>query len=188
MRAPSHNAAIHTTAIDPQRFRRALGHFASGITVITSQVKGAPIGFTCSAFYSVSMNPPLVSFSVKSSSYSYPLIRQAGRFAVNILSTDQADVSRLFAQQGADKWRGVKWQASLLGNPVIADSLHWLDCAIHAEHIAGDHLIVIGEVKSLGVSDAEAAAQPLLYFKGQYGQLAPLAACHEEIMPCRSAA
>lgn len=185
MRMPANTEGIDTAAIDPQRFRQALGHFASGITVITSQLEGEPIGFTCSAFYSVSLTPPLVSFSVKSSSYSYPLICQAGRFAVNILSADQADVSRLFTQQGADKWSAVKWQASSLGNPVIADSLHWLDCAIHAEHAAGDHQIVIGEVKALGSSGAGAAAQPLLYFQGRYGQLAPLAVCHEEIMPCR---
>lgn len=185
---PANTEGIDTAAIDPQRFRQALGHFASGITVITSQLEGEPIGFTCSAFYSVSLTPPLVSFSVKSSSYSYPLICQAGRFAVNILAADQADVSRLFAQQGADKWGAVKWQVSPLGNPVIADSLHWLDCAIRAEHAAGDHLIVIGEVKALGASGEGAAAQPLLYFQGQYGQLAPLAACHEEIMPCRSTA
>jgi len=185
---PANTDVIDTAAIDPQRFRQALGHFASGVTVITSQLEGDPIGFTCSAFYSVSMNPPLVSFSVKSSSYSYPLIRQAGRFAVNILSADQADVSWLFAQQGADKWSVVKWQVSPLGNPFIADSLHWLDCAIHAEHAAGDHLIVIGEVNALGSSGEGAAAQPLLYFQGRYGQLAPLAVCHKEIMPCRSAA
>lgn len=193
MRVPANTEAIYTTAINSQRFRQALGHFASGITVITSQLEGEPIGFTCSAFYSVSLSPPLVSFSVKSSSYSYPLIRQAGRFAVNILSADQADVSRLFAQQGADKWGAVKWQASSLCNPVIADSLHWLDCAIHAEHAAGDHLIVIGEVKALGAGGG-AAAQPLLYFQGQYGQLAslappaPRAARQGELTPCRSAA
>lgn len=180
--------APYRTAIEPGRFREALGNFASGITVITSQLDGEPIGFTCSAFYSVSIHPPLVSFSVKASSYSHPRIRQAGRFAVNILSADQAGVSRLFAQQGADKWAAVKWRASPLGNPVIADSLHWLDCAIHAEHLAGDHLIVIGEVKALGSSGAGTTAQPLLYFQGRYGQLAPLAVCHEAIMPCRSTA
>ncbi|MDZ7855492.1 flavin reductase family protein [Sphaerotilus sp.] len=154
------------TAIEPGRFRQALGHFASGITVITSHLDGEPIGFTCSAFYSVSMHPPLVSFSVKASSFSYPRIRQAGRFAVNILSADQADVSSRFAQQGADKWSAVDWRASPLGNPVIADSLHWLDCAIHAEHVAGDHLIVVGEVKALGEPEV-AAVQPLLYCRSQ---------------------
>ncbi|MFX7832959.1 flavin reductase family protein, partial [Acinetobacter baumannii] len=85
------------------------GHYASGITVITSHVDGEPIGFTCQSFYSVSMSPPLVSFSVKRSSYSYPRIRQAGRFAVNILSGEQVGISDQFARQGEDKWRGVEW-------------------------------------------------------------------------------
>jgi len=162
--------SLTRSAIEPLRFREALGHYASGITVITSHVDGEPIGFTCQSFYSVSMSPPLVSFSVKRSSYSYPRIRQAGRFAVNILSGEQVGISDQFARQGEDKWRGVEWQESPLGNPIIADSLHWLDCEIHAEHAAGDPLIVIGEVKALNPRDI-AATQPLLYFKGQYCNL-----------------
>jgi 3-hydroxy-9,10-secoandrosta-1,3,5(10)-triene-9,17-dione monooxygenase reductase component len=156
-----------STAIEPLRFREALGHYASGITVITSLVDGEPIGFTCQSFYSVSMSPPLVSFSVMSSSASYPRIRQAGRFAVNILSDEQVDVSNQFARRGADKWNGVEWQESPLGNPVIAGSLHWFDCEIYAEHAAGDHLIVIGEVKALDLQGI-VAMRPLLYFRGQY--------------------
>lgn len=160
-----------STAIEPLRFREALGHYASGITVITSQIEDEPVGFTCQSFYSVSMSPPLVSFSVMAGSASYPRIRQAGRFAVNILSGEQAGISNQFARRGTDKWQGVQWQASPLGNPIIAGSLHWLDCEIHAEHVAGDHLIVIGEVKALNLQQT-AATQPLLYFKGQYCNLA----------------
>ncbi|MDH0288665.1 flavin reductase family protein [Pseudomonas sp. GD04087] len=163
--------SIPSTAIEPFSFREALGHYASGITVITSHIDDEPIGFTCQSFYSVSMSPPLVSFSVKSNSYSYPKIRQAGRFAVNILSGEQVKISNQFARQGADKWHGVEWQESPLGNPLIVGSLHWLDCEVHAEHAAGDHLIVIGEVKALNLQEA-AATQPLLYFKGQYCNLA----------------
>lgn len=163
--------SLPSTAIEPLRFREALGHYASGITVITSHFNGEPVGFTCQSFHSVSMSPPLVSFSVMSNSGSYPRIRQAGRFTVNILSEQQAWVSNQFARRGADKWQGVEWQESPLGNPIIADSLHWLDCVIYAEHIAGDHLIVIGEVKALDVQEA-VAAQPLLYFKGQYRNIA----------------
>ncbi|MFJ7141133.1 MAG: flavin reductase family protein [Pseudomonas protegens] len=163
--------SLPSTAIEPLNFREALGHYASGITVITSQVDGEPIGFTCQSFYSVSMSPPLVSFSVMSSSASYPKIRQAGRFVVNILSGEQVRISNQFARKGSDKWHGVQWQESPLGNPIITGSLHWLDCEIHAEHAAGDHLIVIGEVKALNLQQA-AATQPLLYFKGQYCNLA----------------
>ena len=163
--------SLLSTAIEPLSFREALGHYASGITVITSCIDGEPVGFTCQSFYSVSMSPPLVSFSVMSSSASYPKIRQAGRFAVNILSGEQVRISNQFARKGEDKWHGVEWQESPLGNPVIAGSLHWLDCDIHAEHTAGDHLIVIGEVKALNLQET-AATQPLLYFKGQYCNLA----------------
>jgi 3-hydroxy-9,10-secoandrosta-1,3,5(10)-triene-9,17-dione monooxygenase reductase component len=171
--------SLATTAIEPLRLREALGHYASGITVITSRIDGEPIGFTCQSFYSVSMNPPLVSFSVMSSSASYPKIRQAGRFAVNILTGEQVNISNQFARKGADKWHGVEWQQSSLGNPLIAGSLHWLDCEIHAEHAAGDHLIVIGEVKALNLQEP-AATQPLLYFKGQYRKLAT-----SGVQPCQ---
>lgn len=162
--------SLTTTAIDPLHFRKALSHFASGLTVITSHIDDEPIGFTCQSFYSVSTTPPLVSFSVKRESFSYPKIRRAGRFAVNILSDEQKAVSNLFAQQGADKWKEIDWNTSPLGNPLIGGSLHWLDCDIHAEHEAGDHLIVIGEVRALSLQQA-ATTQPLLYFKGQYCNL-----------------
>lgn len=163
--------SLPNTTIEPLSFREALGHYASGITVITSQLDGEPIGFTCQSFYSVSTSPPLVSFSVMASSASYPKIRQAGRFAVNILSDEQAGISNQFARKGTDKWHAVEWQQSPLGNPIIAGSLHWLDCEIHAEHAAGDHLIVIGEVKALSLQ-ATPVTQPLLYFKGQYCNIA----------------
>ena len=163
--------SLPNTTIEPLSFREALGHYASGITVITSHLDGEPIGFTCQSFYSVSTSPPLVSFSVMASSASYPKIRQAGRFVVNILSGEQAGISNQFARKGTDKWHAVEWQQSPLGNPIIAGSLHWLDCEIHAEHAAGDHLIVIGEVKALSLQ-ATAVTQPLLYFKGQYCNIA----------------
>ena len=163
--------SLPNTTIEPLSFREALGHYASGITVITSQLEGEPIGFTCQSFYSVSTSPPLVSFSVMASSASYPKIRQAGRFVVNILSDEQAGISNQFARKGTDKWHAVEWQQSPLGNPIIAGSLHWLDCEINAEHAAGDHLIVIGEVKALSLQ-ATPVTQPLLYFKGQYCNIA----------------
>ena len=163
--------SLPNTTIEPLSFREALGHYASGITVITSHLDGEPIGFTCQSFYSVSTSPPLVSFSVMASSASYPKIRQAGRFVVNILSGEQAGISNQFARKGTDKWHAVEWQQSPLGNPIIAGSLHWLDCKIHAEHAAGDHLIVIGEVKALSLQ-ATPVTQPLLYFKGQYCNIA----------------
>ncbi|AKC69535.1 flavin reductase family protein [Pandoraea oxalativorans] len=163
--------SLPSPAIEPLRFREALGHYASGITIITSHIDDEPLGFTCQSFYSVSTNPPLVSFSVMATSDSYPRIRQAGRFAVNILSEAQAEISNQFARRGTDKWRGVDWQTSPLGNPIIPGSLHWLDCEIYGEYAAGDHVIVIGEVKALD-AQGSTANQPLLYFKGQYRNIA----------------
>ena len=155
------------STINPQLYRQALGHYASGITVITSQIDDELIGFTCQSFYSVSMNPPLVSFSVMATSGSYPKIRQAGRFAVNILASDQVTISNQFAQRGADKWLDIDWHPSAQGNPLIQDSLYWLDCEIHAEYAVGDHLIVIGEVKEFRAQE-NTPIKPLLYFKGNY--------------------
>lgn len=163
--------SLSSTAIEPMRYREALGHYASGITVITSLINGDLIGFTCQSFYSVSVSPPLISFSVMANSASYPGMRRAGRFAVNILSEEQVRISNQFARRGADKWHEVAWKKSPLGNPILAGSLHWLDCEIHAEHAAGDHLIVLGEVKALKPQESE-AAQPLLYYKGRYCNLA----------------
>jgi len=163
--------SLSSPAIDPARFREALGHYASGITIITALVDGEPVGFTCQSFYSVSMSPPLVSFSVMANSASYPKIRQAGRFAVNILSDEQVQISNQFARRGTDKWHGIDWRVSPLGSPLIAGSLHWLDCKIYAEHAAGDHVIVIGQVTAVDLQEA-VAAQPLLYFRGQYRNMA----------------
>jgi len=108
--------------IEPMHFREALGHFASGITVITSIFDDELIGFTCQSFHSLSMSPPLVSFSVKASSYSYSKIRKAGRFAVNILASEQVRISNQFAQRSTDKWHEIEWRESQLGNPLIDGS------------------------------------------------------------------
>lgn len=133
-------------AVDPRTFRDALGHYASGITIIAGAIEGEPLGFTCSSFYSVSLEPPLVSFSVMRTSTTYPRIRETGRFSVNVLSHDQYEVSSQFARSGTDKWAGIAWSPSGQGNPLLADTLMWLDCELWAEHEAGDHLIAIGRV------------------------------------------
>lgn len=165
--------SLASAAIDPLRFRQALGQFASGVTVITAQINDSPIGFTCGSFYSVSINPALVSFCVKKESAAYPAIQQVGRFAVNILNAEQSALSNQFAQRGGDKWRAVDWSLSERGNPLIAGAIQWIECEIYAEHEAGDHLIVVGEVKALSQAQAR---EPLVHFTGQYRQLAEAAA------------
>ncbi|RFA10627.1 flavin reductase [Subtercola boreus] len=157
-------------AIDPRAFRNTLGHYASGITIIGGLEGDEPVGFTCQSFYSVSTEPPLVSFSVMVNSTTYPRIRETGKFSVNVLSHEQHEISNQFARKGTDKWAGIDWAATANRNPVIADTLMWLDCDIWAEYEAGDHYIVIGRVNEMSSADWH-TRQPLLYFKGQYRHL-----------------
>ena len=155
-------------APDPQLFRQALGHYASGITVIAGIAGDAPVGFTCQSFYSVSLEPPLVSFSVMRGSTSWPKIRETGAFSVSILSARQREVSNALARSGADKWSGVAWERTARGNPIIDGSLAWLDCALFEEYPAGDHSIVIGEVREMGPLDPDEGHEPLIFFRGRY--------------------
>lgn len=159
---------------DDRTFRDALGHYASGITVISGMTAaGTPIGFTCQSFYSVSITPPLVSFSVGVGSTTYPLLRDIGRFTVNVLAGDQHELANQFARSGTDKWAGVEWSRSPNGSPTIAGSLLWLDCDLHAEHPAGDHFIVVGRVVWMSPRERP-TAEPLLYFRGRFHHLSPM--------------
>jgi flavin reductase (DIM6/NTAB) family NADH-FMN oxidoreductase RutF len=164
------NTAPQRQSIDPRGFRDTLGHYASGITIISGIDEAGPIGFTCQSFCSVSTEPPLISFSVMKTSTTYPRIRETGKFAVNVLSNHQHTVSNQFARTGADKWAGIPWTATRAGNPVIEDTLIWLDCDIWAEHDAGDHLIVLGRVNEMSPATWH-IHEPLLYFKGKYRYL-----------------
>ncbi|MEX5271888.1 flavin reductase family protein [Kocuria sabuli] len=163
-------AGTHSHTIDQSLFRSTVGHYASGITIITGHDDQGPIGFTCQSFYSVSVDPPLVSFSVMKTSTTYPRIRDTGTFTVNILSREQEAVSNQFARRGTDKWAHIQWSRTEQGNPILDRSLAWLDCTIWAEHDAGDHLIVLGCVIELGTSPGE-RPDPLLYFQGRYRSL-----------------
>jgi 3-hydroxy-9,10-secoandrosta-1,3,5(10)-triene-9,17-dione monooxygenase reductase component len=157
----------------PRQFRHVLSTFCSGVTVVTAATGTAAApgiaGLTCQAFFSVSIDPPYVAFSVSATSTSFPPIRAAGQCCVNVLAADQEAVSSGFGRSGADKWRGITWQASpVLGNPVIDGVLSWIDCTIEAEHEAGDHAIVVGRIVDMSV---ERDTAPLLFHRGGYAQL-----------------
>ena len=169
---PAMSTSTHRQDIDARAFRDALGHYASGITIITGRDEQGPIGFTCQSFYSVSTSPPLISFSVLKTSTTYPRIRRTGRFAVNVLAHHQQGVSNQFARKGTDKWVGIRWHPTRAGNPVLEDTLMWLDCEIWAEHDAGDHLIVLGRVVEMSPATRH-AHEPLLYYQGRYRRLGP---------------
>lgn len=166
-------------SIDPREFRDALGHYASGITIIAGMRDERPVGFTCQSFYSVSMDPPLVSFSVMRTSSSWPLIRGAQKFSINVLSHHQQRISNAFARSGTDRWAGVDWKMTARGNPAISDTLIWLDCELYGEYRAGDHDIVIGHVHEMSPIDMSEPCTPLVYFKGRYCHLRDIPPQHE---------
>ncbi|WP_249353627.1 flavin reductase family protein [Rhodococcus sp. USK13] len=163
-------STIDVPAISEMDYRQALGHYASGITVVTSVNGGHPIGFTCQSFYAVSMDPPLVSFSVMKTSTTYPGIVGSGCFAINVLASGQDAIANQFARSGSDKFAGVSWRPATSGNPILEGGLMWADCEMWAEHEAGDHLIVIGRVVEMGGAD-DRTSGPLVYYRGGYRDL-----------------
>jgi 3-hydroxy-9,10-secoandrosta-1,3,5(10)-triene-9,17-dione monooxygenase reductase component len=152
---------------DAASFRAVLGHFATGITVITAIDDGEPVGIAANSFTSVSLEPPLVLFCAAQTSTTWPRIRNAGHFTVNVLDEHQEHISRLFAQKGADRFGQIPWRQGKAG-PILHDVHAYLDCTIEAEHEAGDHVIVVGRVHELGLT---ADAGPLLFYQGRYGRL-----------------
>ncbi|MET8937612.1 flavin reductase family protein [Streptomyces rubiginosohelvolus] len=155
--------------IAPAEFRRVLGHFASGITVVTARDADGPTGFACQSFASLSLDPPLVTFMVARTSTTWPRIARAGVFCVNVLGAEQGALCRGFAVSGADKFAGVAYgDAPATGSPLLDSVPAWIDCRIHAVHTGGDHLIVVGRVEALG---AEEEGEPLLFHRGAFGRL-----------------
>lgn len=151
---------------DSDTMRQVLGHFPSGVTIVTGITPEGPAGFTCQSFASLSLEPPLVLLLAGRSSTSWPRIRDTGRFCVNVLSTAQEMLSGTFAQSGTDKYAGVEWEPSPLGLPILAGSTAWVDCTLHAEHEGGDHLIVVGAVQGL----AAPGDPPLVFHRGGYAR------------------
>ena len=148
--------------------REVLGHFASGVTVVTALTEEGPLGFTCQSFSSLSLDPPLVVFAPGRTSQTWPRLRAIGRFCVNVLAEGQHDVSRAFARSGVGKFAGVHWMPSRLGNPVLDDVVAWIEAELWAEYDGGDHTIVAARVLDL---DALPDRRPLLYHRGSYGLL-----------------
>jgi 3-hydroxy-9,10-secoandrosta-1,3,5(10)-triene-9,17-dione monooxygenase reductase component len=159
-----------TSDLAPRRLRDILGTFATGLTVITSSTPQGPAGFTCQSFASLSLEPALVTFSPARTSTTWPVLREAGSFTVNILPAEHQHLAGQFARSGADKFAGVSHTASPLGNPILDDALAWIDCELQAEYDGGDHTIVVAAVRHLS---ARPDAEPLLFFKGRYAELAP---------------
>lgn len=162
--------AAASGAFDVREFRNALGSFPTGVAIITTTgADGRPVGLTCNSFSSVSLEPPLVSWGLRINSKSLATFQEAGAFAINILSEDQKDLSGRFASSSiTDKFEGVAWRPGLGGLPVIEDCVATFECAKFAEHVAGDHVLFLGEVRKFDHGRRE---DSLVFYKGAYMML-----------------
>ncbi len=147
--------------------RKVLGNFATGVTIITAIDGDEPVGVAANSFTSVSLDPPLVLFCVARTSTTWPRIERARKFAVNILGEHQEATSRLFATKGADRFGSIEWHVRVGGSPVLHDVIAYLDCEFWAEYDGGDHIIVVGQVLDLGITQE---VGPLVFYRGQYGR------------------
>ncbi|MEU6602803.1 flavin reductase family protein [Streptomyces flaveolus] len=150
--------------------REVLGHFATGVAVITAGGPARPLGFTCQSFVSLSLDPLLISFSPARTSRTWPVIRTAGTFGVNVLAAGQADVSAAFARSGNDRFHGIGWSPGPGGAPRLDGVCAFISCELWNEYDAGDHTLVVGRVLALG---ADPAQEPLVFHRGRYRELVP---------------
>lgn len=153
---------------DERTFRKAMGCFATGVTVVTTvDAGGAPVGVTVNSFTSVSLDPPLVLFCLDKRSSALTAFSR-GRFVINILREDQKEVSIAFASREGKNWSEIGWHKGTDDVPVLDHCLAHFDCSVQSVADGGDHAIIIGRVEHL---DAQAGGQPLLYYRGAYATL-----------------
>ena len=157
---------------DPRAFRDTLGQFCSGVVIATGCNNSKPAGLAAQSFSSLSLDPPLVLICPAKTSTSWPEIRAAGAFCINILGDDQKRVCEVFAQSGIDKFAEFNWRLSASGSPIIEDVLAYVDCELDREYAAGDHTIAVGRVVEARILDS--SREPLLFFRGGYGRFDPL--------------
>ena len=156
-----------SATFDGAKFRQTLGHFPTGVTVMTAMHEGQPVGMAVGSFTSLSLDPPQVLFCAGKASSSWPKIQAHGAFCVNILADDQENVSRIFASKAEDKFGEIGWKHTGNDNPLIDGVLAYIDCTIENVIESGDHHIVIGAVSELDVLHE---GSPLIFFRGGYGR------------------
>ena len=154
--------------IDANELRRVMGHFATGVTVVTSMIEGRPCAMTANSVASVSLDPPLVLFCGDRDSETLRGVMASKFFAINILSEHAERISRTFATRGPKTFDGMGYRPELTGAPVLDEALAWVDCALHSEFDAGDHVIVVGLIER---ADAADDGKPLLFYRGGYHTL-----------------
>lgn len=152
-------------AANARVFRDALGRFATGVTVVTIQGADGPMGFTANSFASLSLDPALVLWSLARSSRRFAYFAGARHYAIHILGQDHADLPTRFSRSGQG-FDGLDWLPNEEGVPILPGALARFDCAQHATHDGGDHLIIVGQVLRLALEEGE----PLVFAKGRYGR------------------
>ncbi len=155
-------------AIEKNELRRVMGHFATGVTIITTLNKAGQLhGLTANAFTSVSLVPPLLLICVDKKAESYPSFEESRVFTVNILKDDQEALSRRFAVSGGEKFQGIAYRIGANGAPILEGVLGWLECKVAAVYEGGDHTIYLGEIQEAETREGK----PLLFFRGGYREL-----------------
>lgn len=157
---------------EPREFRNALGAFATGVTIITTAgIKpGDYIGITANSFSSVSLDPPLILFSLGKKAYSLRAFLSNRHFAVNVLSKSQHELSLRFAKASTDKWAGINYELWDNDCPIFPGAVAAFECKIHHTYEGGDHVIFVGHVEHMAINPS---AEPLLFLKGRYGHFVP---------------
>jgi flavin reductase (DIM6/NTAB) family NADH-FMN oxidoreductase RutF len=164
---PARELESDSSAIDPRDFRSALGTYATGVTIITAvAADGKPYGLTCNSFASVSLNPPLVLWSLGMFSQGLSVFQNASHFAVNVLGASQQALASKFAKSSDDKFTGVEWAPGLGNAPVLADSVACFQCRAANRYYGGDHVIFLGAVEAYTYNWNEL----LLFAHGGYGR------------------
>jgi len=153
--------------VDDAQFKLAMSHFASGVTVVTTEQEGTPYGMTVAAFSSLSLHPPLVLICIEKSVRTHEAIATAGKFGVSILSQSQTDVSNRFASRSEDKFSGIATHRGSSGVPLVDGAITTLECSLREQFPGGDHSIFVGEV--VAIETAEGV--PLVYYRSGYREL-----------------
>jgi 3-hydroxy-9,10-secoandrosta-1,3,5(10)-triene-9,17-dione monooxygenase reductase component len=154
--------------MDEAHFKEVVGHFATGVAIVTGTTPEGPAGFTCQSFGSLSLEPILISFAAANTSLSWPRIRDRGVLGVSVLAEDQEAVARVFATSGVDKFATVSWTGAPQGSPLLDGALAHLEGRLLSVARHGDHELVTVEVRYM----AAHAGKPLLYYRGGFGLLA----------------
>jgi flavin reductase (DIM6/NTAB) family NADH-FMN oxidoreductase RutF len=157
---------------DPRDLRAALGSFATGVAIVTTCTEsGEWVGLTVNSFSSVSLDPPLVLWSLDLGSPSLAFFEKATHYAVNVLAADQEELSNRFASRIADKFAGVDCVEGLAGVPLLPGCLSWFECGLDVSYPAGDHLILIGHIERFAHDKAKTPAESLIFQGGGYRRI-----------------